>query len=66
MLDAKSGERVTKTWAPIDAAAGDAIDWWPDDAPVVLGEIDGGERVTTRHRALASRATACSLRVVAP
>ncbi|HEX7603762.1 MAG TPA: hypothetical protein VF316_19220, partial [Polyangiaceae bacterium] len=29
------------------ATAGDAVDWWPDDAPVVLGEIEGGEKLKT-------------------
>jgi hypothetical protein len=36
-------ERLQRDWAPIRAAAGDAVDWWPDDTPVVMGELDGGE-----------------------
>ncbi len=45
MLSSKDSEHLTKTWSPITTVAGDAIDWWPDDQIVVLGEVEGGERV---------------------
>jgi hypothetical protein len=32
---------VAEVWAPFDAAAGDDVDWWPDDVPVVMGEVVG-------------------------
>lgn len=43
LLPPKVGARVTKTWTPITTAAGDAVDWFPDDEDVVLAEVDGGE-----------------------
>lgn len=30
-------------WTAIDEAAGRAVDWFPDGAPVLLGQLDGGE-----------------------
>jgi hypothetical protein len=38
LLGGKSGERFGSAWEPLEAAAGDAIDWWPD-VPVVLAEV---------------------------
>ena len=46
-LPRKDSQRIEKSWSPLAATAGDAIDWWPDDAAVVLGEIEGGEKVKT-------------------
>ena len=46
-LPNKDSQRLEKSWAPLAATAGDAVDWWPDDAPVVLGEIEGGEKLKT-------------------
>lgn len=43
----KDGERIEKTWKPISSAAGEQVDWWPDDQPVLMGELDGGEGVKT-------------------
>jgi hypothetical protein len=34
-------------WSAMSSAAGSATDWWPDDVPVVIGEIHGGEGVKT-------------------
>jgi hypothetical protein len=65
MLDSKSGERVTKTWAPITQVAGDAVDWWPDDKTVVLADVDGGERVKSDN-GLSVEADRMLLRVVSP
>ncbi len=44
-LPRKDGQRVEKNWSPLSATAGDAVDWWPDDIPVVLGEVEGGEKL---------------------
>jgi hypothetical protein len=30
-------------WLALEDAAGDSVDWFPDDTPVLLGQIDGGE-----------------------
>ena len=65
MLDSKSGERVTKTWAPITQVAGDAVDWWPDDKTVVLADVEGGEHVKTDN-GLSVEADRMLLRVVSP
>lgn len=39
----RSAEDVRASWSAITSAAGSATDWWPDDVPVVVGEIRGGE-----------------------
>ncbi len=39
----KARSSLLVTWQPLEAAAGDQVDWWPDDAPVVLAELIGGE-----------------------
>ncbi len=44
-IGGKLGEHVQQVWTPLTSAAGNAIDWWPDDAAVVMGEIEGGEGV---------------------
>ncbi len=33
------GKRIAEGWAPLEAAAGESIDWWPDDTPVLVAEI---------------------------
>jgi hypothetical protein len=40
-----AAEDMTAHWSAVSAAAGSATDWWPDEIPVVLGEIRGGEGV---------------------
>jgi hypothetical protein len=65
MLDSKTGDRVTKTWAPITQVAGDAIDWWPDDKTVVLADVEGGEHVKSDN-GLSVEADRMLLRVVSP
>jgi hypothetical protein len=40
-----AGEDMATQWSALSSAAGSATDWWPDDVPVVLGEIRGGEGV---------------------
>jgi hypothetical protein len=42
-ITARYNDRITLTWGPFEAAAGEAVDWWPDDVPVVMGEMTGGE-----------------------
>lgn len=39
----RSAEDVRASWSAITSAAGSSTDWWPDDVPVVVGEIRGGE-----------------------
>lgn len=51
------GARIYALWHPIELAAGDAVDWYPDDAPVLLGELtkaesgdsDSGLRLESNH-----------------
>jgi hypothetical protein len=38
-----AAEDMTPSWSAMSAAAGGSVDWWPDDVPVVMGEIVGGE-----------------------
>jgi hypothetical protein len=38
-----AAEDMTSQWSAIAAAGGTATDWWPDDVPVVIGEVRGGE-----------------------
>jgi hypothetical protein len=40
-MPGREGKRVADTWAAVEQAAGEAIDWWPDDAPALVGEIVG-------------------------
>jgi hypothetical protein len=32
-----------QAWQAIEQTAGDDVDWFPHDVPVVLAQIDGGE-----------------------
>jgi hypothetical protein len=41
LMGGRDGERVGNAWEPLENAAGDAIDWWPEGVPVVVGEIVG-------------------------
>lgn len=34
------GEAFSRVWEPVEAAAGESADWWPDTLPVVLGTRD--------------------------
>jgi hypothetical protein len=36
------GKHMGDTWAALETAAGDGVDWWPDDAPVLIGELAPG------------------------
>jgi hypothetical protein len=38
---------LTDAWKAISEAAGARVDWFPDDVPVLLGQLDGGEGRTT-------------------
>ncbi|MEI7894342.1 MAG: hypothetical protein WCI05_14705, partial [Myxococcales bacterium] len=38
-------DELRQAWLALSSAAGDAVDWWPDEFPVVLGEVVGGENV---------------------
>ena len=41
------GKRVAEAWAPLEAAAGDAVDWWPEDTPVLLAEMVPSSRASS-------------------
>jgi hypothetical protein len=43
-ISAKYNERLAQAWTPFENAAGEAVDWWPDDVPVVMGEMVGAEK----------------------
>jgi hypothetical protein len=34
-------------WWAVSDAAGDSVDWFPDDVPVLIGQLDGGEGRTS-------------------
>jgi len=34
---------VGAAWEAIEALTGSDADWWPDDVPVLIGELEGGE-----------------------
>lgn len=38
---------LTAAWGAVSEAAGPQVNWWPEDVPVVLAQIDGGEGVTS-------------------
>ena len=37
----------SQAWLALASSAGDTVDWWPDDQPVVLAEMIDGESVTS-------------------
>jgi hypothetical protein len=39
----RAGEAMVAQWSALAAASGSDTDWWPDDVPVALGEVRGGE-----------------------
>ncbi|HEY8091011.1 MAG TPA: hypothetical protein VIF09_24280, partial [Polyangiaceae bacterium] len=43
VLLGKAGDEMAPLWTAMTAASGSSTDWWPDDAPVVLGELRGGD-----------------------
>lgn len=45
MLGTKRAVDLRETWEPIASSVGSATDWWPE-VPVVMAEVEGGERVT--------------------
>jgi|GEM_PF-485669 len=46
-LGGRAADDMVPWWSAMSSAAGPAVDWFPDDAPVVMGEIAGGEGITT-------------------
>ncbi|MEO8798674.1 MAG: hypothetical protein ABI551_12375 [Polyangiaceae bacterium] len=42
-LDKKTQARLTEAWSPLESVVGPSVDWLPDDIPVVLAEVKGGE-----------------------
>ena len=41
VFDAK--DQYPSQWAAIESSAGEVVDWFPDDVPVLLAQLDGGE-----------------------
>jgi hypothetical protein len=37
------GEELVTQWSALEDSAGPFVDWWPDEVPVVIGEISGGD-----------------------
>jgi hypothetical protein len=37
---------IAAAWDALDTLAGKEVDWWPEDVPVLLGEVEGGEGKT--------------------
>ncbi len=63
MLGGRDGERLRVAWEPLEAAAGDAVDWWPGDEPALLAEIIGVPK-PARDSGLAVESARVLLRVV--
>lgn len=38
---------VGAAWEALESLTGSDADWWPDDVPVLIGELEGGEGRTT-------------------
>jgi hypothetical protein len=36
-----------EAWRALDALVKNSVSWWPDDVPVVIGQLEGGEGRTT-------------------
>lgn len=45
ITDKKTRDRMTDGWSPIESAVGIAVDWLPDNVPVVLAEVKDGEGI---------------------
>jgi hypothetical protein len=41
------GKHMGEAWAALETAAGDGVDWWPDDAPVLIGEVESASHATS-------------------
>jgi hypothetical protein len=37
---------IGAAWDALDALAGSEVDWWPEDVPILLAEVEGGEGKT--------------------
>jgi hypothetical protein len=42
----KHAEGLGEMWGAIEAQAGTEVDWWPNEVPVLIAQLDGGEGVT--------------------
>lgn len=38
---------LSRAWGVLEAQAGSGVDFWPDDVPVLLAQLDGGEGALT-------------------
>ncbi len=39
--------KASRAWAAIEATSHGTVDWWPEDVPIVLGQLEGGEGRTS-------------------
>jgi hypothetical protein len=46
VLPGRTGEDMALAWGALGRAAGASVDWWPDEVPIVLAEVAGGEQRT--------------------
>ncbi|WP_394850702.1 hypothetical protein LZC95_25000 [Pendulispora brunnea] len=60
----KHGEALRSAWGVMETALGGFVDWWPDQVPVVLAEVDGGEGGTARDANLPVESDRLLLRVI--
>jgi hypothetical protein len=42
----KYAERLGEAWSALETQAGGEVDWWPEDVPVLIAAVDGGEGTT--------------------
>lgn len=43
----KESRGLYSAWAALGEACGSNVEWWPDDVPVLLAQVDGGEGRST-------------------
>jgi hypothetical protein len=46
-LPTTDGDALSAAWRPLSAAAGHAVDWFPDDLPILLGEWEDADGDTS-------------------
>lgn len=42
----KHAEGLGEMWGAIETLAGNEVDWWPSEVPVLIAQLDGGEGIT--------------------
>jgi len=38
---------LVAAWAALGQVSGRNVDWWPEDVPILMAQVDGGEGVTS-------------------